>query len=182
MQNGRPVASHTVAYFYRGSSLPRDVFGDFLDIPHDFQSLAPVSYIEAANVFGSGDDREFGHRFSGTSFAGEPERCLKAYRDFRRFAFESAHAVNSTVFGLTPITLHQIEAARKKGGNALQPALRPYLSAHWHTVFLEGQEQIPTKVELGLKWLMERCVDIDVAWWHSSIPGVQEPTFSWSPT
>ncbi|EKM75429.1 hypothetical protein AGABI1DRAFT_46439 [Agaricus bisporus var. burnettii JB137-S8] len=156
MQNGKPVASHTVAYFYKGSSLPRDVFGDFLDIPHDFESLAPMSYIEATDVFGAGDDRGFGHRFSGTSFVGEPEKCLKAFRDFQRFATESAHAVNSTVFGLTPIPLHQIETARKKGGNALQPALRPYLSAHWNTVFLEGQEQIPAKVELGLKWLMRR--------------------------
>jgi hypothetical protein len=161
MENGRPVACHTVAYFYRGSSLPRDIFGDFLDIPHDFQSFAPVSYVEAANVFGAGDEREFGHLFSGTSFAGGPERCLQAFRDFQRFAVESAHEVNSTVFGLTPISLHQIEAARKKGGNALQPALKSYLSAHWHTVFLEGQEQIPPKVELGLKWLMSRYVKLD---------------------
>lgn len=156
MQNGRPVASHTVAYFYRGSTLPKDVFGDFLDIPSDFQSLAPLSYIEAADIFGSGDYRQSGERFSGTSFVGGPERCLKAYKDFRRFALESVHSINSTVLALTPIPLHQIEAAKKKGGNALEPALRPYLSAHWHTVFLAGQEQIPPKAELGLQWLMRQ--------------------------
>lgn len=156
MQNGRPIPSHTVAYFYRGSALPRDVFGDFLDIPSDFQNFAPVSYVEAANIFGSGDYRESGERFSGTSFADGPEGCLKAYKDFRRFALESTRLVNSTVLALTPIPLHQIQVARSRGGNALDPALKPYISAHWHTVLPAGEEQIPPKVELGLQWLMRQ--------------------------
>ncbi|KAF9441904.1 FAD-binding domain-containing protein [Macrolepiota fuliginosa MF-IS2] len=156
MRNGRPIASHTVAYFYRGSNLPREVFGDFLDIPSDFQHLAPVSYQEAASIFGSGDYRESGERFSGTSFAGGPEKCLKAYKDFRRFALESTYLVNSTVLALTPIPRHQIQVARNRGGNALDPSLQPYISAHWHTVLLKGQEQIPPKVELGLQWLMRQ--------------------------
>lgn len=156
MQNGRPIVSHTVAYFYRGSSLPQEVFGDFLDIPSNFQTLFPMSYLEAAGIFGSGDYRESGERFSGTSFAGGPEEYLKAFKDFRRFATESAHLVNSTVLALTPIGLHQIQVARSRGGNALDPMLKPYMSAHWHTVFLAGQEQIPPKVELGLQWLMRQ--------------------------
>ncbi|KXN81968.1 Bifunctional solanapyrone synthase [Leucoagaricus sp. SymC.cos] len=156
MQDDRPVASNIVAYFYRGSSLPKGAFGDLLDIPSVFKSLGPLSYFDAANIFGSGEYRASGERFSGTSFAGDPERCLKAYRDFQRFAHESAHLVNSTVFALTPIPLHQIQVAKRRGGNAMDAAEVPYLSAHWHTVFLAGQEEIPSKVELGLQWLMRQ--------------------------
>jgi hypothetical protein len=133
-----------------------EVFGDLLAIPHDFENLGPLSYMEAANIFGSGDDRGSGERFSGTSFSGGPERSLKAFRDFRRFAMESVNLVNSTVFALTPIPLHQIQIAKRRGGNALDPMETPYLSAHWRTVFLAGQEQIPPKVELGLQWLMNQ--------------------------
>jgi len=156
MQNGRPVASYKAAYFYRGSSLPRDVFGDLLNIPSISEHLGAVSYFEAANIFGSGDYRESGEHFSGTSFSGSPDRCLKAYQDFREFALESVHLVNSTVFALTPIPLHQIQIAKSRGGNALDAAETPYLSAHWHTVFLAGHEQIPRQVELGLQQLMKQ--------------------------
>lgn len=156
MRDGRPIASNNAAYFYRGSSLPNDVFGDLLDIPTESKHLGPMSYFEAANIFGSGEYRESGERFSGASFAEGPEKILKAYRDFRHFALETAHLLNSTVFALTPIPLHQIQIAKTRGGNALDAAEAPYLSAHWHTVFLAGQEQIPPKVELGLQWLMRQ--------------------------
>lgn len=156
MQDGRPIVSYNAAYFYRGSSLPRDVFGDLLNIPSISKHLGPMSYFEAANIFGSGDYRESGERFSGTSFSGSPDQCLKAYQDFRRFALESVHLVNSTVFALTPIPLHQIRVAKARGGNALDAGETPYLSAHWHTVFLAGHEQIPSQVELGLQRLMRQ--------------------------
>ncbi|KAJ3566049.1 hypothetical protein NP233_g7250 [Leucocoprinus birnbaumii] len=156
MRDGRPIVSHNAAYFYQGSSLPREVFGDLLDVPTQAQYLGPMSYFEAANIFGAGDYRESGERFSGTSFAGSPDKTLKAYHDFQKFVRETAHLLNSTVFALTPIPLHQIEIAKSRGGNALDAAAAPYLSAHWHTVFLAGQEQIPPKVELGLQWLMRQ--------------------------
>jgi hypothetical protein len=156
MQNGRPVASNNVAVFYRGSSLPKEAFWDLLDIPYEFQHLRTLSYFDAANFFGPGDYRESGEHFSGTSFSGGSEKALKAYRDFQRFALESVHLVNSTVFALTPIPLHQIRIANSRGGNAIDAAEAPYLSAHWHTVFLAGQEQSPSRVELGLQWLMRQ--------------------------
>jgi len=147
---------HTVAAFYRGSELPREVFGEFLDIPSISNNLSPVSYFEAAEMFGTGESHEFGERFSGSSFIGGVEKYIEAYNDWRRFSFETAHLLSSSVYAITPVLTHQIEEARKKGGNAINASGPSYASVHWHNVFLAGHPQVPPKVEHNLQWLMKK--------------------------
>ena len=157
IQDGAPIASHTVSLFYRGSSLPPSIFGDFLDTPSTAQLLGPMSYKEVANIFGSGDYRDSGERFTGSAFSGGVEQYLKAFHDWKVHIAESAHALNSTVFAFTPILESQIQVSRDSGGNAISPPLKSYASVHWLSTFIAGTLTIPADVEHSLDWLMRRC-------------------------
>lgn len=156
IQDGTPVASHIVSLFYRGSSLPPSIFGDFLDTPSTAQLLGPMSYMEVANIFGSGDYRDSGERFTGSAFSGGVEQYLKAFSDWKLHIAESTHALNSTVFAFTPILESQIQVSRDSGGNAIDPPLKSYASVHWLSTFIAGALTIPTDAEHSLDWLMRR--------------------------
>lgn len=146
--NGSDVTtSHILTLFYRGSSLPTSIFGDFLSIPATFTQLSPVSYIEANQILGPGADRGFGQLFGASAFkGGEVGQYINAFRQWNAYSRTMGSAMSATVLAFTPIIDAQILAGRANGGNLMDPPRGNYAAIQVQTQMAPGVFTIPSFV------------------------------------
>ena len=152
------TASHFLVLFYRGPELPPKIFKDFLEIPAVFSQLSPMSYLEANNILGSGDNRGFGQLFLASalnSTAGVGE-YLNAFRYFNDYASRIKGSLYGTVLAFTPILDSQILAGRKNGGNVIDPPRGNYVAIQVQTQIASGLLTTPPIVQAARKLLLHQ--------------------------
>ncbi|KAF7297479.1 FAD-binding domain-containing protein [Mycena indigotica] len=147
--------------FYRGSSLPQSIYGDFLAIPAVDTVLSPLSWTQILpardppNFVSS--NRGFVQHFSASAVVPEDRLVLSALNHFQNFSSAFLHngttsGMNTTSFILTPILASQIAAGKAKGGNSMiAPGLKgPYLNVQRSEQFDAGVPDIPAFVQDGM--------------------------------
>ncbi|KAF8960802.1 hypothetical protein BDZ97DRAFT_1921875 [Flammula alnicola] len=156
--NGSDVtSSHILTLFYRGSSLPTSVFGDFLSIPATFTQLGPVSYVDANNVLGSGANRGFGQLFGASAFkGGVVDQYMNAFKAWNEYTLAIQDALFATVLAFTPIIDAQILAGQANGGNLMDPPRGNYAAVQVQSQMLMGVPTIPSFVETARQTLFSQ--------------------------
>ena len=133
--------------FYRGSSLPTTIFGDFLSIPATFKQLAPVSYLEANQIIGPGAARGFGQLFGASAFkGGDVDQYMNAFRQWNAYSRIMGSTMFATVLAFTPVIDAQILVGRANGGNLMDPPRGNYAAIQVQTQMAPGLLTIPSFV------------------------------------
>ncbi|RDB16602.1 hypothetical protein Hypma_002803 [Hypsizygus marmoreus] len=148
--------THLVTLFYRGPSLPLDIYGDFLSIPFTSQSLGPASYSDAVNALGPGADRGFGQNFGGSAIAGPTSRYLDALNHFKNYSSIFQDELDHTLMAFTPILQSQINAGRTRGRNAIDPPDGPYAAVVFQDQYKQGVARISQELQDGRKLLFKQ--------------------------
>ncbi|TFK65916.1 FAD-binding domain-containing protein [Pluteus cervinus] len=154
--NGAVVGTHMVTLFYRGTSLPAEVFGDFLRIPNSLNRTSPIDYTQACNLLGPGDDRGHGQLFGASAFSGDVGLYHNAYLQFKNFSTTFKSSLNGTVLAFTPIPESQTAAGRQRGGNAIDAPLRNYAAVQFYNQFVDDLTSVPGPVENGRQLVLSR--------------------------
>jgi len=133
---------------YKGSSLPPSVFQDFLSIPSIGSQLSSLSYNEAMNLLGPGDERGSIQIF-GASVLG-PLASASAYNEtFSKFDNYTEHIISEidgVVLAFTPVPRSQVLKGREKGWNIISPPLRNFAAIQIHTKLKPGTTSVPPLV------------------------------------
>ncbi|KAF8154432.1 hypothetical protein B0H34DRAFT_660706 [Crassisporium funariophilum] len=159
--NGSEVTgSHIVTLFYRGSELPKSIFGDFLSIPATFTQLSAVSYIEANNVLGAGADRGFGQLFGASAFNATVgvSHYMDAFRRWNEVTSAMTDTLSATVLALTPILDSQILAGRAKGSNIMDPPRGNYAAVQVQSQMANGQFTLAPHIETARQLLLQQII------------------------
>lgn len=166
--DGVTSGTHLATLFYRGPSLPQSIYGDFLSIPSDSQSVGPASYRDAANALGPGDFRGFGETFGGSAINGPNVKYLEAFNHFKNHSLTFIDDFERNIFAFTPILQSQIEAGRRRGGNAINPPDGSYAAIVWQSQYKQGVAQISTAHEKGRELLIQQFVAV-LDWWRPQL-------------
>ncbi|TFK32381.1 hypothetical protein BDQ12DRAFT_707669 [Crucibulum laeve] len=150
------TASHVVTMFYRGSTLPSSIFGEFLSIPSTVQLLGPKSYIEVASSLGDGADRGILSLFGASARKGGPEQFLDAFRHWTNYTIAVQGSVNTSIMAFTPILDTQIVASRASGGNVINPPRGSYAAIQLETQLSPGVLEVPVDIERGRQLLFKQ--------------------------
>ncbi|KAF9524908.1 hypothetical protein CPB83DRAFT_860445 [Crepidotus variabilis] len=131
---------HILTLFYHGTSLPSNIFGDFLAIPSVTKQLGAVSYIDAQNILGNGGDRGYGQLFGASVLQGGAglDQYQAAFRLWSNYTSTVRSNSYATVLAFTPIQVSQIQAGRDKGGNLMDPPLSNYAAVQIQTQMTKG--------------------------------------------
>jgi hypothetical protein len=145
---GHAKASHFVVPVYRGTHLPRDIFGEFLDIPSKVGLLGPKDYSETLKILGKADHlKDFGQQFGGSAFTGDTDLYRNAYKHWKSYLFNHLDDIFTSALTFTIVPQSQVQAGRQRGGNAINPPLRSYAAVLVHTQFLPGVRELPDDLE-----------------------------------
>nr|GAT56712.1 FAD-binding domain-containing protein [Mycena chlorophos] len=154
-----------VFMFYMGTSLPEEIYGDFLGITPLMSSIGPQAWTDIVPrtdppMFDASTRGSIQH-FGSLALDGQEADFVKMLAEFRNFsdAFVTAEAgVKSNSLWMTPITRHQLEMGRKKGGNPINGERRtgPYTLIHHSQKFEAGLQAIPAEVQAGIDLVFER--------------------------
>ncbi|KAF8900716.1 hypothetical protein CPB84DRAFT_1680358 [Gymnopilus junonius] len=153
--NGTVISpSHILTLFYNGTSLPQNIFGDFLSIPSTFTQLGAMSYVEANSILGSGGTRGFGQLFGASAFNGSVDQYMNAFSQWNKYTSTISGALSGTVLAFTPIQKSQIQAGRARGSNIMDPPLTNYAAVQIQSQFAAGLLDISPAVEAARQTLL----------------------------
>ncbi|KAJ7051099.1 hypothetical protein C8F01DRAFT_1212818 [Mycena amicta] len=158
--DGVPETTCLAVMFYRGTSLPTSIFGDFLAIPAVETLLGPQSW---TNILPLTDPpfissaRGFVQHFGASALVGQENLFVNALTHFTNFSRTfmdpaSGAGMNTTTLQLTPVTVSQIAAGHAKGGNSIispgqnTPFAMIQLIEQWNA----GVQDIPPFVQQGM--------------------------------
>ncbi|KAJ7635408.1 FAD-binding domain-containing protein [Roridomyces roridus] len=152
---GTSASKAIVVYlFYMGESLPLNIFGEFLSIPHTSKSFSPRSYFDIA-LSESGAARGNGHQYGGASWLGDEETFLKGYNSFLDFTQASSHELAGAFIVVSPIPVSQWEASLS-GPNAMGNPRVGYASISFTLAYAEGQTVLPKDVDERFRLMLSK--------------------------
>lgn len=148
---------HLLVLFYEGTSLPMDIFGEFLSIPATSTTLGPMSFSDVQNVLAA-DVNGNGQIFGASALVGDEQLFLDALTHWTNFslAFKDNPALSTVILAFTPIPQSQIDAGRAKGGNAIDPPDGAYAAVQMEKTFFPGVTRVPEDVEQGGQLLFQQ--------------------------
>ncbi|KAF7297488.1 FAD-binding domain-containing protein [Mycena indigotica] len=167
--------------FYRGTSLPQSIFGDFLAIPSLQQSLTPLTwtqilpqtdppqFVSSARGFVqhvSSSALTLPPASSGPAAPADPagdalvQDALTHYLNYTATFInaKSKSGMGNAALTLTPVLASQLAAGRAKGGNVMvSPDLKhPFLMVQLSEQFLPGVSDIPPFVQAGMDLFLKQ--------------------------
>ncbi|KAF8186495.1 hypothetical protein K438DRAFT_1723174 [Mycena galopus ATCC 62051] len=155
------VDANLVYLFYKGASLPDDIFGDFLSIPNTATSLSPLSYYDISNLI-AGSARGNGQQFGASSWVGDETTFLNGYNHLINFTRTFKTELSASYMIISPIPRSQW-AATKSGVNAIGDPGVAYATINFNLIYPTGVTVMPENVDTGFKLLLSQA---------SSSPGV----------
>jgi len=134
------------------------MFSSFLSIPATSKSLAPQSYLSVAATLSLKNNRGSGYLFGASALNLPPEGYKNAFRNYKNLSMSILHSgqVLLSTLAFTPIPRLQVEAGRRRGGNAIDTPLGSYSAVQLHMQFVEGVMEVPEEIEKGRLLFFER--------------------------
>ncbi|KAJ7060938.1 hypothetical protein C8F01DRAFT_1141356 [Mycena amicta] len=152
--------------FYRGSSLPSSIFGDFLAIPALVTQLGPMSYTQVMAVIGPESvnaERGFVQHYGASALIANDDLFLNAFTRFTNFSSTfvdaaSGSGMNFSTLAFTPVPASQIAAGHAKGGNVIISSRQTtsFAAIQLSQQFNAGVLDIPPFVQQGIDLLFEQ--------------------------
>ncbi|KAJ7863528.1 FAD-binding domain-containing protein [Mycena olivaceomarginata] len=127
------VDANVIYLFYKGGSLPTNIFGDFLSIPNTSTSLSPLSYYDISNLI-SGSGRGNGQQFGASS-----QTLLAAY------------------LIISPIPRSQWTVNKSRGLNAIGDPGVAYAAINFNLIYPTDVTVIPERVNAGFQLLLSQA-------------------------
>jgi len=92
-----------------------------------------------------------GQLFGASAFNGPSEEYIQAFRYFKNLSATiiPSEKVFINALALTPVPTSQVEAGRRRGGNAIDPPLGSYTAVVLTTQFFPGVTEVPDEVDKG---------------------------------
>ncbi|KAK7045158.1 FAD-binding protein [Favolaschia claudopus] len=148
------AAAHNIYVFYKGTSLPPDIFGDFLAIPSTAQNLSPLSYYDISFLI-AGDARGNGEQFGASSWVGDEQLFANGYRDFVNYTNAFRTDVISSFLIVSPIPSVQWAASRS-GPNAIGNPGVSYATINYYNIYDPSLTSVPPAAQVGLELLFKQ--------------------------
>ncbi|KAF7316080.1 FAD-binding protein [Mycena indigotica] len=155
-----------VFLFYRGTSLPPSIFGDFLAIPALVTQVGPLSYTQVLATIGPESvnaQRGFVQHMGASALAGQEQLYLDALTHYQNFTNTfmnpaSGAGMNYSTLAFTAVPASQIAAGRAKGGNVMIPAnlKKGFAAVQLAQQFNPGVSAIPSFVQQGIDLLFRQ--------------------------
>ncbi|KAF7343195.1 FAD-binding protein [Mycena venus] len=146
--------AHSAYVFYKGKSLPQNIFGDFLSIESTSQSLSPLSYYDISFLI-PGDARGNGQQFGATSWLGNESTFLNGYNHFLNFTNTFSAELASSFFIISPIPSFQWTASRS-GPNAIGSPGVSYATIDFWLIYQPNIKAVPPTVQAGFEFLFKQ--------------------------
>ncbi|KAJ7366319.1 FAD-binding domain-containing protein [Mycena albidolilacea] len=155
--NLTPVDANVIIYlFYKGGSLPTNIFGDFLSIPNTSTSLSPLSYYDISNLI-SGSGRGNGQQFGASSWTGDEATFLNGYNHFMNFTRTFETDLLAADLIISPIPRSQWTANKSRGLNAIGDPGVAYAAINFNLIYPTGVTVIPERVNAGFQLLLSQA-------------------------
>jgi hypothetical protein len=153
------VDANVIYLFYKGGSLPTNIFGDFLSIPNTSTSLSPLSYYDISNLI-SGSGRGNGQQFGASSWTGDEATFLNGYDHFMNFTRTFETDLLAAYLIISPIPRSQWTVNKSRGLNAIGDPGVAYAAINFNLIYPTGVTVIPERVNAGFQLLLSQCVPL----------------------
>ncbi|KAF8623249.1 hypothetical protein AX17_007495 [Amanita inopinata Kibby_2008] len=142
--------------FYKGTELPKSIFGDFLSIPSLFQRLSPLNYSEVITTFPRAPHGNV--QFFGASAQNRDVPLLQStYDSWQNFSRTFSSEVKTSFLAYTPILNPMILASRARGGNPINPPLGGFITINFGLTLPDGVTTAADDLEAGRQLLFQQA-------------------------
>ncbi|KAJ7136833.1 FAD-binding domain-containing protein [Mycena epipterygia] len=147
--------ANIIYLFYKGTSLPTTIFGDFLSIPSTSQSLSPLSYFDIEALI-DGSARGNGQQFGASSWVGDEATFLNGYNHLINFTTTFETQLSAAYMIISPIPRSQWTAAGATTPNAIGNPGVAYATINFNLIYPSGVTIKPPNVNAGFKFLLSQ--------------------------
>ncbi|KAJ7136835.1 FAD-binding domain-containing protein [Mycena epipterygia] len=149
------VDANIIYLFYKGASLPANIFGDFLSIPSTSRSLSPLSYFDIAGLI-DGNARGNGQQFGASSWVGDETTFLNGYNHLINFTTTFKAQLSAAYMIISPIPRSQWTAANATSPNAIGNPGVAYAAINFNLIYPTNITTMPPSVNAGFKFLLSQ--------------------------
>ncbi|KAJ7610133.1 FAD-binding domain-containing protein [Roridomyces roridus] len=146
------TTAHACYFFYKGTSLPTSIFGEFLSIPSTSQTFSSYSYYDITFLI-QGDNGPNGQQFGASSFIGDETTFINGYAKAVNFTQHFADQLIRSEYTISPIP-QSVWAASLSGPNAIGNPGVNYATVDFNLVFPDNEATRPPLLNAAYKLLL----------------------------